>query len=66
MLYLIFAMLNYRNPLKEIKVKEIVQKQEILILKIILMQVINLLHKKLYKRLLKLMKLFKDYLNLND
>lgn len=66
MSYLIFAMLNYKNLHKEIKVKEIVQKQEILILKIISMQAINLLPKRLYQKPLKLMKLFRDYSNLND
>ncbi|CAD8117625.1 unnamed protein product [Paramecium sonneborni] len=66
MLSLTFVMHNYINLHKEIKVKEIVLKLQILILKIILILIIKLLHKKLYQKLRKLMKPFKDYLNLND
>lgn len=48
---------------KEIKVKVIVLELHLQIHKIILMQVINQLHKKSFQKHAKLMKLFKDYSN---
>lgn len=48
---------------KEIKVKVIVLELDIQIHKIILMQVINLHHKKSFQKHVKLMKQFKDYSN---